>query len=123
MNFKNFMHVHGGGLIRFEIVGGGDSGEEGWITECEEDIMSTLRQQQENLHLLSLQNWSLGLEGKVARGGTDVVFSDDRTNTLSTPGVTGRRSRNIRTWATSRRNQLSSHNFHSTHDEDEEDLQ
>ena len=31
------MEVHGGGLTRFEIVGGGESGEvEGWITEHEE---------------------------------------------------------------------------------------
>ena len=58
------------------------------------------------------------MEGKVARGGTDVIFSDDRPNTLSTPGVTGVRSRDIRIWATSRRNQLSSEN-----NEDEEDSQ
>ena len=54
--FKNFMEVHGGGLTRFEIVGGGESGEEeGWITEREDGIgysMSNVHHQQ-SLHLPS----------------------------------------------------------------------
>ena len=47
------MDVHGSGLIRFEIVGGGESGEEeGWITQREHSIPANLRQQQ-HLHLPS----------------------------------------------------------------------
>ena len=55
MGFKKFMEVHGGGLISFEIVGGGESGEEeGWITEREDGVghhpTSSVHQ---NLHLPS----------------------------------------------------------------------
>ena len=47
------MDVHGSGLIRFEIVGGDESGEEeGWITQREHSIPANLRQQQ-HLHLPS----------------------------------------------------------------------
>ena len=57
MGFKKFMEVHGGGLISFEIVGGGESGEEeGWITEREDGIghpTSSVHHQQQNLHLPS----------------------------------------------------------------------
>ena len=57
MGFKKFMEVHGGGLISFEIVGGGESGEEeGWITEREDGIghpTSNIHHQQQNLHLPS----------------------------------------------------------------------
>ena len=57
MGFKKFMEVHGGGLISFEIVGGGESGEEeGWITERENGIghpSSNVHQRQQNLHLPS----------------------------------------------------------------------
>jgi hypothetical protein len=57
MGFKKFMEVHGGGLISFEIVGGGESGEEeGWITEREDVIghpTSSVHHQQQNLHLPS----------------------------------------------------------------------
>ena len=57
MGFKKFMEVHGGGLISFEIVGGGESGEEeGWITERENGIghpTSSVHHQQQNLHLPS----------------------------------------------------------------------
>ena len=53
MGLKELMDVHGSGLIRFEIIGGGESGEEeGWITEREHGIPSNLRQQQ-HLHLPS----------------------------------------------------------------------
>jgi hypothetical protein len=49
--------VHGGGLVSFEIVGGGESGEEeGWITERENGIghpTSSVHQQRQNLHLPS----------------------------------------------------------------------
>ena len=55
--FKKFMEVHGGGLISFEIVGGGESGEEeGWITEREDGVghpTSSVHHQQQNLHLPS----------------------------------------------------------------------
>ena len=63
LGFKQFMDVHGGGLIRFEIVGGGESGEEeGWITEREDGLYGTnphhpisnllrQQQQQQSLHL------------------------------------------------------------------------
>jgi hypothetical protein len=55
MGFKKFMEVHGGGLISFEIVGGGESGEEeGWITERDDGVghhpTSSVHQ---NLHLPS----------------------------------------------------------------------
>jgi hypothetical protein len=55
MGFKKFMEVHGGGLLSFEIVGGGESGEEeGWITEREDGVghhqTSSVHQ---NLHLPS----------------------------------------------------------------------
>ena len=57
MGFKKFMEVHGGGLISFEIVGGGESGEEeGWITERENGIghpTSNVHQRRQNLHLPS----------------------------------------------------------------------
>jgi hypothetical protein len=53
IGFKNFMEVHGGGLVRFEIPGGGESGEEGWITEREDGPTSSLHHQQQNLHLPS----------------------------------------------------------------------
>ena len=57
MGFKKFMEVHGGGLISFEIVGGGESGEEeGWITEREDGVghpTSSVHHQQQNLHLPS----------------------------------------------------------------------
>ena len=53
MGFKKFMEVHGGGLIRFEIVGGDESGEEeGWITE-REDGVGHVHQQQQHPHLPS----------------------------------------------------------------------
>jgi hypothetical protein len=49
MGFRKFMEVHGGGLIKFEIVGGDESGEEeGWITEREGHV-----HQQQHLHLPS----------------------------------------------------------------------
>ena len=52
IGFKKIMEVHGGGLVRFEIVGGGESGEEeGWITEREGCPASSLHHQQQNLHL------------------------------------------------------------------------
>ena len=56
MGFKKFMEVHGGGLISFEIVGGGESGEEeGWITERVNGIghPTSSVQRQQNLHLPS----------------------------------------------------------------------
>ena len=57
LGFQKFMEVHGGGLITFEIVGGGESGEEeGWITEREDGIghpTSSVHHQQQNLHLPS----------------------------------------------------------------------
>jgi hypothetical protein len=54
MGFKNFLEVHGNGLIRFGIVGGGESGEEeGWITERQDPMSSVHHQQQQNLHLPS----------------------------------------------------------------------
>ena len=57
LGFKKFMEVHGGGLISFEIVGGGESGEEErWITERENGHPTSSvhhHQQLQNLHLPS----------------------------------------------------------------------
>ena len=58
MGFKKFMDVHGVGLIRFEIVGGGGSvEEEGWITEREDTLYGVghhpTSQRHQHLHLPS----------------------------------------------------------------------
>ena len=52
IGFKKFMEVHGGGLVSFEIVGGGEGGEEeGWITEREVGIGHPMSSVEQNLHL------------------------------------------------------------------------
>ncbi|KAF8805915.1 hypothetical protein BYT27DRAFT_7191829 [Phlegmacium glaucopus] len=58
MGFKKLMDVHGGGLLRFEIVGGGESvEEEGWITEREDALYGvghpTNHPRYQHLHLPS----------------------------------------------------------------------
>jgi len=144
MGFKKFMEVHGGGLISFEIVGGGESGEEeGWITERENGIeYSTSRVQ--NLHLPSTSpllkhficssnasewNWEtpdwiaphvlmpehFGVERIGVWGLEGKVVRGDYDGVGTTFGL-GRRRRTISTWTTPRWSRP------STLDDDEEHL-
>lgn len=146
MGFQDFMEVHGGGLIRFEIVGGGESGEEeGWITEREDGIGHPTP----NVHLPSTSphlkhficstnasewNWEtpdwiaphvlmpehFGVE-RIGVWGLEGKVVRGEGGDYDGRGVTlgiGRRRRTISTWTSSRWSRFTSDDLPSIQDED-----